>query len=264
MNWPYLYIGWRPPFFILKKKTKKKNLLSWSHRLLEDVDTIFLKHFGVCYWLAHQTVLSAIDGKGLSIFLCSMSFCMILFVTPAIIPSYPCSSPAPRFLLVFIHFFMDCHRRWCLLWLQDRWRSCYWLDDLFSMLHIGDLIHYPQPYQLSHPLPIKSSFLHAVSCMLMRLGHTVNDQSNAKQLRSMELTINPFISPLLQFPPSFWYLTIGSLVFWIFFLLIFKPYFCNLVFPPVIVAYNIQEICSSVYGGICGILQVLWDSEYLQ
>lgn len=69
------------------------------------MDTIFLKHFGVCYWLAHQTVLSAIDGKGLSIFLCSMSFCMILFVTPAIIPSYPCSSQAPRFLLVFIHFF---------------------------------------------------------------------------------------------------------------------------------------------------------------
>lgn len=133
------------------------------------------------------------------------------------------------------------------------------------MLHIGDLIHYPRPYQLSHPLPIKSSFLHAVSCMLMRLGHTVNDQSNAKQLKSMELTINvSFYLTLLQFPS---FLLISY--YWIsglldFFFLFFKPYFCNLVFPPVIVAYNIQEICSSVYGGICGILQVLWDSEYLQ
>lgn len=133
------------------------------------------------------------------------------------------------------------------------------------MLHIGDLIHYPQPYQLSHPLSIKSSFLHAVSCMLMRLGLTVNDQSNAKQLKSMEPTIN--VSFYLTPSPIPSFLLISY--YWIsglfgFFFLIFKPYFCNLVFPPVIVAYNIQEICSSVYGGICGILQVLWDSEYLQ
>lgn len=152
---------------------------------------------------------------------------MILFVTPAIIPSYPCSSPAPRFLLVFIHFFMDCHRRWCLLWLQDRWRSCYWLDDLFSMLHIGDLIHYPQPYQLSHPLPIKSSFLHAVSCMLMRLGHTVNHQSNAKQLKSMELTINVSFyltpSPIPSFLLISYYWISGLLDF-------FSSHFLSLIF----------------------------------
>lgn len=133
------------------------------------------------------------------------------------------------------------------------------------MLHIGDLIHYPQPYQLSHPLSIKSSFLHAVSCMLMRLGLTVNDQSNAKQLKSMELTINVSFyltpSPIPLLPSDILLLDLWSFGF---FFLIFKPYFCNLVFPPVIVAYNIQEICSSVYGGICGILQVLWDSEYLQ
>lgn len=95
------------------------------------------------------------------------------------------------------------------------------------MLHIGDLIHYPQPYQLSHPLPIKSSFLHAVSCMLMRLGHTVNDQSNAKQLKSMEPTINVSFyltpSPIPLLPSDILLLDLWSLDF-------FSSHFLSLIF----------------------------------
>lgn len=148
-----------------------------------------------------------------------MSFCMMLFVTPAIIPSYPCSSQALRFLLVFSTFFYGLPQEMMMIMTAGQ------VQILLLIRWFIFSATYRWSYSLSsvseHPPSCKDLLnLQFPACSILYVDETwthgqwpIQSEATPIKLSQCILLSHPFSIP----PPSFWYLTIGYPVFVFFF-----------------------------------------------